>query len=254
MTSSEGIAHAVAALTGGAPLRVWSLVVTIFGDLASGEEDWLSGATLGALTAPLGVRPEALRVALHRLRRDGWLESRKAGRGALHRLSATARAETRAAAPRIYERTSPKDLWLILPEPGAPLPKGPVWIGRGVGLTSAPGVGFALPVAPEALAPWMRARIVSDALTADCAAAADGLARAHDLLTRHDLSPDDSVVLRCLAVHIWRRIALKAPSLPDAAFPSGWRGAEARQSFCDLIGMVPARDAEGMRAEVISGN
>jgi len=48
--------------------RVWSLVVTIFGDLAQGTGDTLSMQTLARITEPLGVKPEALRVALHRLK------------------------------------------------------------------------------------------------------------------------------------------------------------------------------------------
>ena len=54
--------------------RVWSLIVTIFGDLARESGMSLSGTALSRMTARVDVRAEATRVALHRLRRDGWID------------------------------------------------------------------------------------------------------------------------------------------------------------------------------------
>ena len=40
--------------------------------------------------AEMDIRPEAVRVALHRLRNDGWISSEMCGRTGLHALTATA--------------------------------------------------------------------------------------------------------------------------------------------------------------------
>ena len=60
--------------------KTWSLIATLFGDL---DGDELSGKALWSLLAPLGIKPEATRVALHRLKKDGWIVAKKAGREAI---------------------------------------------------------------------------------------------------------------------------------------------------------------------------
>ena len=63
----------VAHILGGDPPRVWSFIVTSFGDLTREDDRYISSRTLNRLTAEIGVKPEATRVALHRLRkRTGW--------------------------------------------------------------------------------------------------------------------------------------------------------------------------------------
>ena len=61
-------------------VKVWSVLVTLFGDLAPGQTDHLAGPDVSRLVERLAIKPEALRVALHRLRKDNWIESSKSGR------------------------------------------------------------------------------------------------------------------------------------------------------------------------------
>jgi phenylacetic acid degradation operon negative regulatory protein len=82
--------------------RVWSLMISLFGDLAQGEGDRIDGPVLSAIMASLQIKPEAARVALHRLRNDGWITSAKSGRIRQHSLTAKGRAESAIASPRIY--------------------------------------------------------------------------------------------------------------------------------------------------------
>ena len=67
MTSGD-FQKTIDALGGDDMPRVWSLIVTVFGDLAQRNGDEIAGPVLGEILAPVGVRPEAMRVALHRLR------------------------------------------------------------------------------------------------------------------------------------------------------------------------------------------
>jgi phenylacetic acid degradation operon negative regulatory protein len=76
---------AITALTGLGPIRVWSVLVTVFGDLA--HETSLDGSTLSAIMAEIGIKPEASRVALYRLRSDGWVRSEKTGRTSRYNLT-----------------------------------------------------------------------------------------------------------------------------------------------------------------------
>ena len=55
---------AVAQILGVETPRVWSFIVTIFGDLARHDDRYISSRTLNRLTAEIGVKPEATRVAL----------------------------------------------------------------------------------------------------------------------------------------------------------------------------------------------
>ena len=55
-------------------LRVWSVIITIFGDSVQPRGGTVAATTLARITGRMAIRPEALRVALHRLARDGWLE------------------------------------------------------------------------------------------------------------------------------------------------------------------------------------
>ena len=60
--------------------RVWSVIISLFGDMAQRPNEKISGAALTRIITPMGIKPEAIRVALHRLRKDGWIESVRAGR------------------------------------------------------------------------------------------------------------------------------------------------------------------------------
>lgn len=104
--------------------KVWSVIVTIFGDLAKNHGDEISGPLLSMIMENIGIRPKAIRVAIHRLRKDNWIESRKEGRVSQYRLSAKGYAESEVSRPRIYEnvqapdQNSGKDWHLLLQEPG----------------------------------------------------------------------------------------------------------------------------------------
>ena len=84
--------------------RVWSLMISLFGDLAQGAGDRIDGPVLSAIMARQHIKPEAVRVALHRLRKDGWVTSEKSGRIRQHSLTDKGRRESAIASPRIYAR------------------------------------------------------------------------------------------------------------------------------------------------------
>lgn len=66
------------------PIKTWSLIVTLLGDM---EQSQLSGKQMGLLLGHIGLKPEAIRVAMHRLKKDGWITTSKNGREVIYRLS-----------------------------------------------------------------------------------------------------------------------------------------------------------------------
>ena len=96
--SGDGVARLIAC----GPLKVWSVLVTVLGDLSAHPGDRFSGKVLTRLIAPLGLSGPAMRVALHRLRRDGWIVSNRQGRESLYGLSPEGWHQTERVRPRIY--------------------------------------------------------------------------------------------------------------------------------------------------------
>jgi len=221
--------------------RVWSLMVSLFGDLALAEGDAIDGPVLSTIMGALQVKPEAVRVALHRLRNDGWVTSTKSGRISAHALTAKGRAESVAASPRIYARTPAADTpWQIIVIENATMtadegfaPIGPrIYVGSGT-LTPPPGaLRFSGGTAPD----WLRAQAEPVHLREDYTALHDALAGLKDTLPASGaLSPIEIAALRCLIVHNWRRLVLKHPALPAGLTEPDWPGQRCHLLVDDLL-------------------
>lgn len=256
----------MALLTGGETQRVWSVLVTVFGDLAQAPTDRIGGAALSRISGAVGFRPEATRVALHRLKKDGWLDSERLGRTSRYYLTELGRRESAAASPRIYA-AAPAEA------PGWTLflaPVGETGALDSLAVRAAPHVLrintqtllAAGPVAPvpsgllsldgrlAALPGWVRDKVCD----ADRIAASHRLSaalRALDaaLPDTEPLSPIEVAVLRVLIVHGWRRLILPLPDLPDALFPDGWQGADCRALVQSLLAALPRPPLADLEAE-----
>lgn len=241
----EDFAGLVAGWTGGTPPRVWSLLVTVFGDMAQGAGDSLTGAQLRALIAPVGISAPATRTALHRLKKDGWIDSTRSGRATCYALTPRGRTESAAASPRIYGTGGRAGrAWVLVAPARTDWPAGAVPVAPGVALSprapTDPAI-FATEVTPASPLPgWMRDRAVPPDL---CAQSRALLARVNALRAGlAQVAPPDALqacVLRVLIVHDWRRIALRAPLLPDFVLPDGWAGSDLRAQVGDLLHSVP---------------
>ncbi|MDA0961510.1 MAG: phenylacetic acid degradation protein [Proteobacteria bacterium] len=176
--------------------RVWSLVITVFGDLVQHRGGVISTARLGVLLGRIGVEPGALRTALSRLGRDGWVTSERAGRTSLYRLTAEGEGSFAPATARIYAPPQgPVTAWALHVRL---TPQGPV-----AGLVPAgQAPGDADCVVTE---DWRRSlldpaqRVALERLAADLATL--GEARLSD--------PLDAAAARMLLIHRWRRIVLR---------------------------------------------
>lgn len=233
------------------PVRVGSLLVTLFGDMIEprGGSVWL-GSVL-ALTDAVGIDGALVRTAMSRLTASGWVERRRIGRNAFYRLSGSAAAQSRAAGPLIYaaaEPDGPADFTAALLLEGDAT-------ARTVSRERLAALGF------QALAPNLlvttgsTAGDVPDALFARLIPETEDSARAlasrafrldEQLAMRKafvaafgpiaaspldgGFASEEAVVLRLLVIHEWRRLALRAGRLPARLAPQDRGWSEARAS------------------------
>lgn len=232
------------------PLRVWSLIVTFYGDaiVPRGGELWLG--TITELMAALRIDERAVRAAMSRLAKDDWVERHKIGRRSFYALSPAGRSEFAAASERIYNASTNRkvDGWRI-----ALLENGEGRQGQRERLLKA---GFGL-LAPNVLIAAGQPAIGSDGEMEGLVVLAarfeqgneeDLVARAFDLMPlsiryrsfvqryspllravedRGVPTGIEAMAARVLVIHDYRRIVLRDPRLPARLLPKDWPGHDA---------------------------
>ncbi len=201
-------------------LKTWSLIATLFGDL-NGQQ--LSGAQIRNVLGHIGTKPEAIRVALHRLKSEGWIVATKQGREAIYTMSPMALDETKTVRPDIYNQSSKyQNGWCFELFQENPSSSEAILLGKNLAIcpvcerTQAPDV---LPLTAQGapLPKWVEAMIAPDNLVALAAALASIIPHFADLT-----DPKDKVLFRLLVLHHWRRIALRRGSWAHASLlPEG---------------------------------
>jgi phenylacetic acid degradation operon negative regulatory protein len=247
------------------PLNPRSLLFTLYGDYVRplGQRDIRVGA-LVRLAAELGVGDNALRSALSRMTREGWLVARRDGGPPRYRLSPRGEELIEEGTRRIYghHRAAWDGRWLLvsysLPEPRRGqrdrLRQGLSFLGLG-------SLGNGLFVTPHDLRAPVRDLIRRCGVETDVtlhhgtlewpADPAQVVARAWDLdqlaaryaeflgRTRHELDGthalDDRAAFRrrFLLTHEFRRFPFSDPDLPDALLPADWVGTAALDAFLE---------------------
>jgi phenylacetic acid degradation operon negative regulatory protein len=84
-----------------------SLLVTVWGDTVRPRGNEVGAAVLVRLMAPLGLSSRAVRAALSRMTRRGWLARRRSGRRAFYALTAAGALRLEQGVRRVY-RTGPE--------------------------------------------------------------------------------------------------------------------------------------------------
>lgn len=245
-------------------LKLWSVVVTCLGDVSQARTGpapaEVSGPALSALVDRIGLQPQAMRVALHRLKRDGWLESRREGRIGHHRLSESALRQTRAVAARVYGPGEAADEgagadgrggdWALAGLP--PEAAGDTLERLAPGLAAVPlSRGLVVVRGPRALVPgdWLlmepAVRPLPDwALAAlrDAACETSFAALAGQLAAIGPLPRDalDRFVLRVLVLHGWRRLILRSNPAAEAALGPARAETACRAEVQRLLGALDA--------------
>lgn len=244
--TNDAFQNALDALGMDEPPRVWSFIVTIFGDLAQQAGDRLSGPVLGDILSPVGVRPEAMRVALHRLRNEGWIETTKQGRVGLHGLTGFGLEQSSIASETIYASSNAAcSDWHVLcfahvasvteqVRASTFTKQGYVAVSAGVYLANGPCVkipsdALALHGSLGDVPEWLPHSLVSSAQrTAFRALTHDLEQLGLDHSNVADFTPIQIATLRAQIVHRWRKLVLKLPDVPDVLFGASFEGGQCR--------------------------
>jgi phenylacetic acid degradation operon negative regulatory protein len=235
-----------------------SLLVTVLGELVLPAGGSALTSTFIDVLGRAGMEEKAVRQALMRAARDGWLESERTGRRTLWTLTPSTAKFLSEGAERIYSFTAGQaewdGRWLQLL---ARAPEGDrrarhilrtrlTWAGFG---SPAPGVWLTthLDRAAEAERVLAEAGIQDDAhvflASYDGGAGLPALVRqAWDLdaignayekfiAEFSDPSPADRLARLVQLVHAWRRFPLLDPALPLELLPPDWSGTRAATLF-----------------------
>lgn len=266
------------------PFRAGSFIVTIYGDAVAPRGGTLSLVSLLALMSEVGASESLVRTAVSRLSADGWLKGRRQGRHSFYSLTETGRRRFEAATRRIYLGTPPawSGTWEVVLLTGSAgdgresLRKALRWLGFG---QAGPGVMIHPQPDREALAAVLdepeaaevavlvsgTAEIASKSAVLkrlvaeswDLEALAMGyrqfLARfgslGETLAAGSQLSPLESLLVRLLLIHEYRKVILRDPALPAVLLPEDWPGREA-QALCRRVYAAVVEGAEAW----VSGN
>jgi len=225
----DPLAAQITALHNQGRLRVWSMVITVFGDLVQHRGGQISTARLSAILGRVGVEQGALRTALSRLGRDGWVISERIGRTSHYRLSAQGLARFASATTRIYAspRSEPVRRWAIALRPGAS--------GRQEATLSpadevCEAADCLVTGALQQISDAYRASLLSAEHRGALAALATDISALGTVEVR---APLDAAAARVLLIHRWRRIVLRFPEIQRELMPANTPLADPRRAVAD---------------------
>jgi len=234
-----------------------SALFDLYGDHLLSRGEQAPVAALVRLLAPAAISPPAVRTAVSRMARQGWLVPVRLASGAGYRLTPRAVKRLAQAAERIYRRESPPwdGRWHVVVTDrvaersrrdrlksalgylGYANLDGCTWI------SPRPSVELDQVIAAE----HVRAERFDASYDGDqrgLVARAwdlDGLANAYKRWIAHaseivvrggDDQPDDvNFAVRSELVHEWRKFLFIDPGLPAELLPSGWPGVDASELF-----------------------
>lgn len=255
------------------PIRAGSFIITLYGDSIAPRGGTLSLASLLALMTEFGANESLVRTAVSRLAADSWLSGRKLGRRSYYSLTDPGRRRFEEATRRIYAGppVSWDGSWRLVLIPGGAgerrdsLRKELRWLGFG---QAAPGVLLHPSADPRAVSEVLeqtgageRAILISGASDLPVAGTAlsqlvadawnfdditEGYRRflgrfrplAQAFSDGNALSPLESLQVRLLLVHEFRKVVLRDPMLPLDLLPGDWAGQEARTLCRDIYAAV----------------
>lgn len=244
--------------------RVWSLIVSFFGDLAQSSGDQVSGSVLNRVGELAGVKPEAMRVAIHRLRQDGWIDSERVGRNSLYYLTEHGRTESAAASPKIYGpgmvqdhicnlviAASTTDLETLLESETPTIKLDDRIAVRCTEHAPTDPRHWLVPLSQTKVPQWVGEALISEKWT-------EASKRLHGALSEiaeyhpsaEQLTPLEIATIRMLIVHSWRRVALREPDVPAWLLPDSWKGRECRKLVAELLNSLPPPSLETLQEQI----
>ena len=265
-------------------MKARSLVFDLFGDYLRFRGGEVRLRTLVGLMGCFDVPEATVRVVVTRLRKEGWLESRRDGRETTYLLTEAAWSLLDEGRARIFDRaTRPWDgQWHMViysvPETERAmreqLRKRLAWLGFGPLSASVwlsphdriAQVRASFPDQPNLRLDAFRARSDGPGSDRDMAERSwdlAGLDRDYAALLaeyrprleryrRGEVQGRDALVERMQLVQDYRRFPFRDPDLPPELLPAGWSGRSAHEVFLEAHGLLRA-PAEAFVDEVSEG-
>lgn len=217
-------------------VRVWSVIVTILGEISQLEGGGISMAALLEVCAALGIEPQAVRTAMSRLSKDGLVSGKRDGRTASYQFSSQGLIEYDAAAGIIYAAPKSTEDWTFAFAAESMdveaiqkkfVANPPLVLGRRCfvwAADNAPHVSdietrdlIVFDAQPRALPHWAQVSVLPTINPETCRRIRAGCQDLCDC----DMSPDQSRIARVLLIHFWRRLVLRYPTVeaPIAHWP-----------------------------------
>jgi phenylacetic acid degradation operon negative regulatory protein len=231
-----------------------SALFDLYGDHLRSRGGQAPVAGLVRLLEPLAVTPAAVRTAISRMVRQGWLAPVRTAAGPGYRLTERARQRLDDAAARIYRTRQPSwdgswDLLVLEPLPhrsararvreglaflGSAAISDSTWISPGASpevdeLLAAEAAGFARFAARED-DPVARAAQAWD-LDGLAASYTGWLQLAKELVAEPVQQDEAAFAVRSRLVHEWRKFLFTDPGLPAELLPPDWPGETAARFF-----------------------
>jgi phenylacetic acid degradation operon negative regulatory protein len=239
------------------PVRIWSLIVTLYGDaiVPRGGSIWIG--SLIELMALFGIDAGHVRTAVSRLSSDGWLASTKRGRASYYRLTRSGEAEFLQATQRIYAGIPAVqgDMRVAVIGPAA---HDPAAMRAALQAAGYAAVSPVIHVGFNAQPPDFTAQDGLFAMTprsedrrilAAAAFRVDEVSQAYrdfvaqfsplaGALATKAPGEEEAFVARTLLIHDFRRVVLRDPGLPPDLLPPEWQGEEARRLAARIYALV----------------
>jgi len=244
-----------------------SALFDLYGDHLRSRGGRAPVAALVRLLAPLGITPPAVRTAVSRMVRQGWLEPARMPAGAGYALSRRATHRLDEAADRIYRRTRHEwdGRWHLVVAERMRERSARERLRAAFGYLGYAPLDESTWISPrpspelDALldAERVRAQLFLAEYDGDDRGLAariwdlDGLARAYqrwldaadELLTPPEAEPADEIAfaVRSRLVHEWRKFLFSDPGLPPELLPPQWPGRKAAELFdAEAARLLPA--------------
>ncbi len=237
-------------------LRLWSLIVTLFGDAIEPRGGVFRLGALQKIVEHIGIENNALRTAMSRLASDGWLKRQRIGRASYYQPSTIASQQNMQASKVIYDYCSCEweGQWLFAIATNS----------DGFDLAARKKLhemnfafaGRKLAIAPDTgdknepcgmeevtcfIASQVRGAKIEDLLPGidfhiNCDDAYRDFSKMCSVVSNlfpqnQKLNGLDAIVLRLIIIHTWRRIVLKDLHWPLSLRSKNWPGRNARHDL-----------------------
>ena len=188
-------------------LRVWSLIITFFGDsiLAKGGE--VEASRIKALMQAMNIEAGTLRTALSRLTNDNWLERYKIGKSTIYRLS--------DKGLKVINPRSENDNSGFLLHPGVSI----------LPITEKPPKNS---LVFDGTINRLSDEVCYQLLPNGYVDEINQLIELFLQIEFKNLNALQAMITRTLLIHNWRKIVLKFPEVPKELTPKKWKGYNVR--------------------------